>query len=223
MKTSIALLGVVTIFSLAVLGAAQPDGKLEVQTSTHSYYPLNIGDKWIYRYVELKSPQKEDVRRIVEIEVDRQEIYKAKNDKGVVVSLHGGAIIKSTSGNKSQQDLVVVLKDGVYRIHTAGTTMNPPLNFFKLPPPKDEKKWEVNSLSGNEVVKGTFTWRQDEVKVPAGAFDAVVVLFSNNEKDEDKRVEVENWFAKDVGMVKQRIRQKGHEHALELEKYIPRK
>jgi hypothetical protein len=70
------------------------------------------------------------------------------------------------------------------------------------------------------VIKGTFTWRRENVKVPAGEFkDAVAVLFSNGKKDDIERTEVETWFAKDVGMVKQRIRQKGHEHALVLEKF----
>ena len=112
-------------------------------------------------------------------------------------------------------------------MHTAGTHINPPLNFFKLPPPKDEKgdprKWDINSVSGNEIVKGTCTWRSESVKVPNGKFDTVVVLFTNNEKDEFKRVEVEYWFAKDVGMIKQRVLQNGHEHALELEKYTSKK
>ena len=61
-----------------------------------------------------------------------------------------------------------------------------------------------------------------DAKVPSATYDAVVVLFTNNKKDEFERVEVEAWFADKVGMVKQRIRQNGQEHTLELEKFTPK-
>jgi hypothetical protein len=215
--------GVIAVFTAVQLCAQQPVQKLEPQTQTHPFFPLNIGDKWTYRYVELKAAKKAEVPRTVEIEVEREELYQAKNEKGVVVGLHGGFILKSTSGNKTQHDHVVILKDGVHRVSTAGTAINPPLNFFYLPRPPKDDKWEINSVSGNKVVKGTCTWRTESVAVPRGKFDTVAVLFTNNEKDEFKRVEVEYWFAKDIGMVKQRILQQGHEHALELEKYTPKK
>ena len=74
--------GIVAIFATVQLCAQQPTPP-EPQTQTHQFYPLNIGDKWTYRYVELRATKKAEVRRTVDIEVEREEIYKAKNEKGV--------------------------------------------------------------------------------------------------------------------------------------------
>ena len=131
-------------------------------TQTHPLYPLNVGDKWTYRNVDLKKaasttePPKETV-----IEVERQEIYSQKvtKDMKVIVTEHVGFILKSTSGGKTSRDHVVILEDGVRCVHRAGTLINPPLNLLKFPLKQDEK-WDANSTSGNAVIKGTYTWRQ---------------------------------------------------------------
>jgi len=216
------------IFFLAVALFAASNALLAQTASTQPYYPLNIGDKWTYRHVDLKViPNKGDAPKRTTVEVERQEIYEqkaakeSKDPKANVIN-RVGFILKNSSGGKTTRDHVVVLEDGVYRVTAAGTAMTPPLRFF--PFFKDqEREIQVNTVCGNEVVKGTISGRRDKVTVPAGKFDAVAVLFTNNKKEEFERVEVETWFVEKIGMVKQRILQKGHEHALELETYAPKK
>ena len=192
--------------------------------STHPFYPLNIGDRWTYRVIDLKSPKtKLDSKKKVEVEVERQEPYMRKNEKDPKAPAETkiGFILKSTSGGKTTRDHVIVLDNGIHRIHAAGTPITPPLLFFKAPLNKGDK-WECNSTSGNTTIKGMFSWKVERINVPAGAFDTVAVSFTNNKAGED-RVEIDYWFAEKVGMVKQRVREKDREIALELERYEPAK
>jgi hypothetical protein len=211
--------------SMLVIVFLVASGSASAQTAyTHPLYPLNLGDKWTYRVTDLKvAPAKTDKIKRTVVEVARPETYSQKDAKGVVTN-HVGFILKSTSGDKISEDHVVLLAaGGVFRVTLAGTPITPPWRILKLPLDNNEK-WDINSVCGNEVIKGTYTWRREDVKVPSGAYEkAVVTVFSNNKKGQFDRVEVESWYANDVGMVKQRILQKGHEHVLELEKYQPTK
>jgi hypothetical protein len=189
---------------------------------TTPFYPLNVGDKWTYRVVDLKAPLvKADPKKTVVVEVERPEIYARKNvDKNgkATIDEKVGFILKSTSGSKTTRDHVVVLEDGVYRVHAAGTPMTPPLPFFKLGLKKPGETWECNSVSGNITIKGTFTWSYERVKVLDKGYDAFHISFTNG-KGGDDRVEVDCWFAEKVGMVKQRHLEKGREIALELQSF----
>jgi len=190
------------------------------------FYPLNIGDRWTYRVLDLKAaPTSADSKKKVVVEVERQEPYtrKVEKDGKSATETKIGFILKSTSGGKTTRDHVVVLEDGVYRIHAAGTPITPPLLFFKLKDVKIGEMWDGKSVSGNTTIKGTFTLRQEGVTVPFRKVgDALFVSFTNNKAGED-RVEIDYWFVKDIGMVKQRVREKDREIVLELEKYEPKK
>ena len=155
--------------------------------------------------------------------MEREEPYfrKKKNAENKDIEVKNtGFILKASSGAKQQRDHVVVLEDGVYKIYVADTQMSPPVCAIKF---GKSGQWEVLSKSGNTTVKGTFTLKATAVKVPAGDFkEAYLISFSNNLNDES-RVENDCWYVKDVGMVKQRVLQKGHEIVLELEKLEPAK
>lgn len=198
---------------------------LNAQSSIQSlYYPMHVGDRWTYRVLDLKSSNaKMDTKKKVVVEVERQENFTRKipNDPKGNSETRIGYILKSTSGGKTTRDHVVVLEDGVHRIHAADTPISPPLLFFKHPLAKGEK-WECNSTSGNTTIKGTFTWRNDRVTLPVGMVDAVLVSFTNGLEDVN-RVEIDYWFVAKVGMVKQRVLERNREIALELESYVPAK
>lgn len=219
MKKTLAISFVFLLASLAPL-PAQP----ALKGIDYPLYPLNVGDRWKYRVIDLKAPQpKADPKKKVVVEVERHQIFTRKVTINAKETTENkvGFILKSTSGGKTTRDHVIVLEDGIHRIHAAGTPITPPLLFFKQPL-KEGEKWECNSISGNTTIKGTFTWRNERITVPYGPFDTVVVSFTNNKAGED-RVEIDYWFALNVGMVKQRVREKDREIALELESYVPAK
>jgi hypothetical protein len=198
----------------------------------HPLYPLNVGDKWTYRVIDLKAPlAKADPKKIVVVEVERPEIYGRKNvDKNGKVTIEDkvGFILKSTSGGKTTRDHVIVLEDGFYRIHAAETPTNPPLPFFKVKK-KDSKTgddiplqlgdtWTCNSVSGNTTIKGTFTLKSERIKALDKMYEAYGVSFNNGKAGKD-RVEIDCWYVPNIGLVKQRVLEKEREIGLELESY----
>ncbi len=197
----------------------------------HPLYPLNVGDKWTYRVIDLKAPLvKADAKKTVVVEVERPEIYGRKNvDKNGKVTVEDkvGFILKSTSGGKTTRDHVIVLEDGIYRIHAAETPMTPPLPFFKLKKKDSEGKdialqlgdtWTCNSVSGNTTIKGTFTLKSERINVLDKTVEAFGVSFNNGKGGKD-RVEIDCWFVPNIGLVKQRVLEKEREIGLELESY----
>ena len=176
------------------------------------YFPLKVGHRWTY--IVNADPKKKVV-----IEVERMEDYtrKAMKDDKPIAEKFTGFILKSSSGDKVTRDHVVVMENGVYRIHAAGTLINPPLLFFKFGLQKGET-WDLDSTSGNTTIKGTCSIRSDLVQVPyqKKPHNAIIVLFSNN-KPGDERHEIEYWFVRNIGMVKQRVELKNHKIVLELE------
>ena len=199
----------------ATYAAAQPALATE-------YYPLAIGTKWTYRMTDLKTPtSKSDPKRYVQIEVERTEMYldkKSDKDNKVVENKYTGYLLKSTSGDKVTRDHVVVMPDGVYRVYAADTPITPPLPFFKLGLEKGKNSWPADSTSGNTNLKGTFTISNAGVVVPLSDYKAILVSYRSDKMGDD-RIEIDYWFVKDVGMVKQRIRTKSHEVMLELERF----
>jgi hypothetical protein len=190
----------------------------EPEPLAHVYFPLQIGYRWTYREVDLKAPAGQIAKqaREVTIEVERKEVYahktKDKENKDVTKD-YMGFILKMTSAGKTTQDHVVVLQEGVYRVHIDKTPINPPLLFFKFNTPDP---WTLDSVSGGKNLKGTFVGKADKVSVPFGKdLSAWLVSFHNN-KQGDERGEVDVWFAENVGMVKQRIKSKSQEIQLEL-------
>jgi hypothetical protein len=129
-----------------------------------------------------------------------------------------GYLLKTTSAGKDAFDHVVIMEEGIHKVHVAKTQMTPPLLFFKLPLNLNAgEKWEVNSTSGNATVKGTYTAKVDKIEVPIfgkKTVSAVLVSFTDHQ-----HVKVDTWFVEKVGMVKQRVQTKDHGVELELEKF----
>ena len=188
---------------------------------TSDFYPLVVGSKWTYRVIDLKAPQaKGDPKRKVVIEVEREEgyTYKESKDGKDTEKKYMGFILKATSGDKLTRDHVIVLEQGVHRIHVAGTPMTPPQLFFKLGL-KPGESWPTDSASGNTIIKGTSTVNQVVVDLPKlGKRDAFLISYSNDKKGE-QRQEIDYWFVQGIGMVKHRVMTKNHEIVLELENY----
>jgi hypothetical protein len=186
------------------------------------YYPLAVGSKWTYLMVDLRATSsKADPKRHVYVEVERTEPYldKKTDKEKVVEKMYTGFLLKSTSGDKVTRDHVVVMPDGVYRVHAAETPISPPLPFFKLVLEPGKNSWLADSTSGNTTIKGTFTISSVGVTVPLDNFKKAILVSYRSQKAGDDRIEIDYWFVKDVGMVQQRIRTKSHEVMLKLEKF----
>jgi hypothetical protein len=209
---------IMTLAILFVAGAGSVFAQPQLQIT--DLFPLKVGtvtghgNRWTYlaSNPSAEGPAKDEAKKIVVVEVEREEVYQ----KSV------GFILKMTSGGKTTRDHVVVLPDGVHRVHAAGTPINPPLCFFKLGPAAG-LGWQADSKSGNTTIKGNFTVKQIAVTVPGGKFDKAFLISFTNEKNGEERVEIDNWYVSGIGMVRQRVKAKGHEIVLELEKYEPAK
>jgi hypothetical protein len=187
-----------------------------------AFFPLEVGNRWIYRVTDPKAPPGQaDAKRKAVIEVERQEVYtEKKKDKGIETTKdYTGFILKMTSGGKSTLDHVVVLPNGLNRVHVAETPINPPMLFFKYGTNPGDS-WTLDSVSGNKSLKGTFTIKADTVTVPyrKERLSTWMVSFHNN-KQGDERSEVDTWFAPEIGIVKQRIKGQNQEVLMELEKF----
>ncbi len=203
--------------------SAQP-----IKTVPSEYYPLNKGERWTYQVTDLKkTPAKVDPKMKVEVVVEKEEIFTrnkiSKDGKPLfengkqVVEKFTSFLLKSTSGQNSKLDNVVVLEDGVYRVSTAEVPLTPPLKIFKTPLAPGES-WEANSTSGKEVIKGTFTRRDERITVPAGTYVAIAIRFVSD-PSVGTPFEFTNWFVPKIGMAKHHVKSKDHERLLELQSY----
>jgi hypothetical protein len=173
-------------------------------TKESPYYPLKVGNKWTYRFTS-GSSGKVDVR-----------VTKLEKVGDVMCALLEA---KAGSDGTPTTEHVAVRDDGVYRYTSEGQRIEPPLRFLKLPP-KSGDRWDVDSKSAMETVKGTFTLGEAEVTVPKGKFKAVTVDTKDMTVGGNK-MEQTWWFVPEVGMVKQVYKFADKEVVLELESFEP--
>ncbi len=203
--------------ALLIILASASSATAQGKPYDFAYYPLKVGQRWTYLAKDVRATGSGEapVRRVV-VEVEREEPYiekKLSKDGKEIDTKYIGFLVRSTSGGKTTRDHVVVLADGVYRVHAAGTPITPPLPFFK-----SGEKWNADSISGNTTIKGTFTAGAKRITIGKTAYDAFHVAFRDH-KTGDDRVEIDYWFVNEVGMVRQRVRARNHEIVLELENY----
>lgn len=174
------------------------------------YYPLQVGTTWHYRSGEGKfSIQVAKHEKVGDTLCARLEV---KRDGKVVAWQH-----------------LAVTSDGVYRHDLTETssgkevtqTPKPPILVLKLPPKKGDR-WKVDSKAGSDVFRGAFKIDEEEVKVPAGTYKAIRVS-SQDLEVKGLKPTITTYYAKDVGMVKQVIKEGSATAEIELEKFEPAK
>ena len=178
---------------------AQPPG-----SRSTDYHPLNKGARWTYKVGEQE----------VVVLVAGTERF---NDEDCVrVETRGGDVFTT-------DELFAVRADGLYRVQARRSGIVPPVKVLPNPV-KAGDTWAVNSKLDNQTaIKGTFAVKSDreQVKVPAGAFDTVLV----EGRDIDVagvKMTMRIWFAKNVGIVKQEVQIQANEAVvLELSKFEP--
>ena len=186
---------------LAVLLAVRALPAQDEKGYGSTYYPLQVGHKWTYRAGNQK----------VVVEVSKKDMIARPGQKRKDTPAFTLTI---TSGDKSMTEQVAVLDDGVYRFQAAGKAIDPPLRFFKLPL-KNGDSWTVDSASDGTPLKGTFKAAEESAKVPAGSYQAMTVA-STDFQIGTQTMQLQYWFAPQVGMVKQTVKVGSLDTTLEL-------
>jgi hypothetical protein len=210
MRTRASVLCVLAV-ALGVPAVATPaaDDK-PADPATTPYYPLKIGNTWTYKVGDTK----------VAVTVAKFEKFDDQNCARIESS--------SAGGKPTLVEHVAVKADGLYRYAVADKKVDPPVKIMALPPKKDET-WKIDAAIGAESLKGSFkTGEADEVKVPAGTYKDVVTVTGEDIETisgvEKRKLSITYYFAKDVGIIKQRIKLgDGPETVFELEKFEPGK
>ncbi|HZZ81095.1 MAG TPA: hypothetical protein VFE62_21515, partial [Gemmataceae bacterium] len=120
---------------IAIVVAFASAGAARAQLQT-ALFPLEVGNRWTYVVHNGTDIDASNKKKTVVVEVERREPY----EKNV------GFILKNTSDAKVTRDHVVVLPDGVYRVHVAETPITPPVCLIKLG--DKSNTWQSNSKSG---------------------------------------------------------------------------
>lgn len=187
--------------AVAVLAASTALAQNQAQTTVSEYFPLKPNSKWVYKVGEAT----------IEVKVSGTEKDGVKLDTVV-------------NGKPVASEVVEVKADGVYRTKINATAIEPPVKFFAFkdgkPAPKDTT-WKIDSKIQQQTVKGTFTVKDDKVKVPAApdGIDTVVVDGSDFEIAGAKTA-VKYWFAAGKGVVKLQYSIGGNDAVLELKEYV---
>jgi hypothetical protein len=224
-------------FALLLVPAALPAAAQDPKDSkapkryNEELYPLQRGARWYYRVIDLKAPKTpgipEKADHVVITAESEQQFNIAKSvgqatKKELIVgyNLQVASVGKTANqGLKMLNEQVLVADDGVYKASGAGKTIEPPLRILKANARKGDS-WECDSQSENAQLKGTFVADVEEVQVPAGQFQTLVVRGRDFQVG-GQRMQVAYWFAPKVGIVKQHVQVGNHEVVLELEKYEP--
>jgi hypothetical protein len=180
----------VALFLPAVLCAQE-------KVESTPYYPLEVGTAWHYKLGDKKF-------------VSRVSKHEKLGDTQCAV------ITGELDGIVLGDEYVSVNKEGLLRHKANGSAVDPPLKFFALPPKAGN--WKVSSKIGPVLVKGTYSLEEAEIEVPAGKYKTWKL--STDVDAGGLPIVATQYFAKDIGMVKQAIKLGNQPEAVfELERF----
>jgi hypothetical protein len=188
---------------LAVLAAAlcAAPALAQSEVATSAWFPAREGMAWTYRLAEKKLTVK---------------VTKHEKQAGVMCArletLDKDAVIAVQH--------VSVTADKVQRVAHNGEKVEPALLFLRLPPAAGQS-WDVDSKmssrSGTDVIQGSFTTSEEDVRVPAGEFKKAIRVMAELMIN-GRKTTVTNWYAEKTGLVKQRVVLPDQSYEMELEK-----
>jgi len=180
-------------------GGGGGDAKPLVETP---YYPLKIGNTWTY---SVAGEQAKVVNKVV-----------AHERKGDMMC----AKIESTSDGKViGSEHIGVTEQGIYRCALNGSEPSSPIQLFKLPPRVGDE-WKLDAKVAGDKLTGKVKVDTEETNVPAGGFKQPFVARNTLEVN-GRPFGTQNYFVKDIGLVKTQIDGLGGRKpaVLELEKF----
>jgi hypothetical protein len=190
------------VFVLAASTAVVAQDQKTEGTPTSEYYPLKVGNKWVYKVGETTT---------IEMKVEKIE---------------NGEATLNTYVNQKQvaSEAIKVEEDGIYRTKINNTPISPPVKFLGLPPEKG-KEWIVDSkitVAGQEhAIKGKFVIKDDKENVKIREKDYETVMVEGADFDiAGTKTSVKYWFAPSKGVVKLTYNIAGNEAVLELTEFV---
>lgn len=201
------LLAVLALFA-AACGFTQEKKGEKKEELPKNLYPLAKGSKWEY------AAKSGGLDLEQEIEVTDVTEPKKKGERAV-------ATVTVTTGKYSSAEKLSADDKGVYRHANSRAEFDPPLQIA-VHGKKPGEKWsrKMDTALG-EITMEYEQKAAEKVKVPAGEFDAVVVVQTNKD-DKGKTLNVmTTWYAEGVGVVKSTMQ--FPPYSMELKKYTPAK
>jgi hypothetical protein len=196
-----------TAWALVSLSLAAP---APAEAAHNPWLPARVGDTWHYRSGDGKFT-----------------VRVAGNEKAGEVPCVRLETVRD--GKVVGTELVCFRPDGVVRadveVRSGDKSVRqipkPPILLFPTPARKGES-FRVDSVVDGRAYKGAFTIGEEQVKVPAGTYKALVI-HGNNIEAEGINPTITTWYGEGVGMVKQVIEALGQKVEIELEKFEPAK
>ncbi len=188
------------LFGVAI--ACAPAVFAEDKVADAEYFPLKVGTTWEYK----AGGQTITVR-------------VAKHEK--IDNVPCALLETVVNGNVITTEHISADKDGVYRHSLGGQKAEPAVKFVKLPIKKGES-WKVESKLMGQELKANFKEGEDQVKVPAGTYKNALTV-SGDMEAMGQKMDLTQWYAKGIGMVKTVITVGGNKIEMELDKFTPGK
>jgi hypothetical protein len=188
---------------LFVAAAAAAPVPKSIKAKLNDYYPLAEGATWEY------SMGGTDVTVRVKDVTDKDGARSAK-------------LVTEHAGKEVAHETIRVDKEGVFRTHINDAEIKPPMPLIKYGLTEDDS-WEIKTAVQSSEVKGKLTLKGTEkVKVPAGEYEAVLVV--GDCVIAGTTTGTKWWLADGVGIVKMEYSIGGAASTpLELKKYTPGK
>ncbi len=174
----------------------------EEKQSSHSYYPLEVGNQWHFQLDAGTGVKTKLINRIAEIEtIDGVELARLET---------------LTNGNVVATEHLRKTSEGIFRHRYNGAKIVPPICLLKFPV-KDKENWESDTKIGKVALKVQSSVTRDAAEVPAGKYQTLKVKIDADQSG--VKVTSTYWFADQVGIVKQTFNINGTEVIVELEKF----
>jgi hypothetical protein len=202
---------------LAVLGLGffAAAGAQDLKPITHPFYPLKVGNQWTYR----AGKETVVIAVVKEVPFDNAPDIKTGKEKRAI-----GYALKIGNGERDVAEQVAVLEGGIYRFSAAGKSIKPPLLFFKLPLNLVKgEAWQVDcKTEDGKTIRGSFVGGTETLRLTLNGKAVELPTVTITSKDfhvDDHEMSITYWFARDIGLVKQRVRTGKDEVTMELESF----
>ena len=122
------------------------------------------------------------------------------------------------NGKVTATEFVGKSSEGLFRLRMNGIDITPPLQLLRIPVTKGDS-WSSASTNAGEPMNAQSFVDLQQVSVPAGIFDAVLV--TTEAKTAEGKIVNKQWFAPGIGPVKQEVKMSGVSITAELKRYDP--
>jgi hypothetical protein len=177
--------GMLLVLAAALQSAGQAP---PTEKGLPDWYPLKPGMKWTY-----------------DLDPGNGRKIRVTNQITGIETIDGKPLARLETiinGRVAGTQHLLSTPEGVFRYRMSGAEVAPPVCFLKYPV-KEGETWDAESTIGPQQLKMSFkSARQEDVVLPAGKFKAVSVAFENNM--DGFQLKTRSWYARDIGMVKER-------------------